>query len=612
VSTVRTATAAKKAALTPKGLKASAVTAGSILLRWKSVPGARGYVVLRDGKVIGTTAATHLNDKKVKPGQRYRYQVRARDRKKAWLGPACKAIRVTAAPAKKKVAAPVAAPAKPIAAAVPAAAAPSGGGGDAPSGGGGPDPGDDGGTDDGGDDTPTGTVMTRAMVERMFWRAGFGASEAERTAWTGKTVEQLVDFFLGTPQTLTPTSTPPVDGSNQPIDPLASDNDLVMEWLDTMQRAQNPFIERLTLFWHRHWAISRADGVPAEWALTYRDRLRRFSDLATNPDASFRQLALEMTTVDGAMSLFLTMWANQKGQVNENYAREFMELFCLGVFDAQGNPNYTQADVGQLAKAFTGWRLNQSPGTPGYGTVAFGGSSFFDATAKTILGQTGTFGAAQAVDIVLSQPAHAPFLVRKLWGEFVSQPLPQATLDSLVATYTAGGALKIKPLLRGILTHPLLLSSLDEPDMIKPPIVYAVGVLKALGVPMKDYVVRQELTRMQQVPYYPPNVAGWEGGVAWMNTNTAQSRFDYVLFCFYMKYKWYPGASSLADVPGESATQAFDRAYALAGSPWLSGASRTQLQSMASSMAASSAALRRQRVYALLAYMLGGPDAQVM
>ncbi|MCW2991484.1 MAG: hypothetical protein JWM73_2078, partial [Solirubrobacterales bacterium] len=467
----------------------------------------------------------------------------------------------------------------------------------------------------GGDTPPSpdpGTPMTAAMVTRMFWRAGFGPSAADLSTWTGRSVEALADHFLDTPQTLAPTSTPPRTQSGAATDPLASDDDLVMEWLDTMQRAQNPFTERLTFFWHRHFAISRAEGIPAKWLLAYRNKLRTYGDLAANPAATFKALALDMTTNDGAMSYFLTLCYNQKGQVNENYAREFMELFCLGVTDAQGNPNYSQTDVGELAKAFTGWRLDQQPANATYGQVSFGGPSFFDATSKTILGQTGSFGAAQAVDIVLAQPNHGPFLVRKLWGEFISQPIPQATLDSLSSAYVSSG-FALRPLLRGILTHPLMFSSIDEPDMIKPPVVLTVGVLRAMDVPMRWFWIPDVMNDMQQRPYSPPNVAGWEGGLSWLNTNTAQARFELVLRALYLKHRGYTGSiSPPADIPAETALEAYDRAYAAVGSPWLSAGAISTIKTKAAGMAANTAAARAQRQYALRAYLLAGPDAQVM
>src|SRR4051794_33514956 len=336
---------AGKATTQPKHLHAAALTAASVLLSWRRVLHTDHYVIYRDGKRLGSTRATRFNDKRVKPGRRYRYKVRARG-KHGWVGPASRVFVVTV-PKRKP--------------------GPGGGTTPGPNGSGGSDPAPGGGgpAPVGGDPGPgpsPGTVLTQAMVDRMFWRAGFGPSAADRATWTGRTVGELVDHFLDTPQQLSPTSTPPKTQGGGAIDPLASDDELVMEWLDTMQRAQNPFIERLTFFWHRHWAVNRQDGTPAQWMLNYRDLLRSHADLAANPNSTFKALAMDMTTNDGAISFFLTMWANQKGEVNENYAREFMELFCLGVTDANGNANYSQTDVSELARAFTGWRLDQNPG----------------------------------------------------------------------------------------------------------------------------------------------------------------------------------------------------------------------------------------------------------
>src|SRR5207237_715861 len=140
-----------------------------------------------------------------------------------------------------------------------------------------------------------------------------------------------------------------------------------------------------------------------------------------------------------------------------------------------------------------------------------------------------------------------------------------------------------------------------------------VGILRALGVGMRWFWIPDVMRQMQQVPYDPPNVAGWEGGLAWLNTNTAQARFELVLRCLYLKYKGYAGVvSPPADVPGETAAQAYDRAYAMAGSPWVSATTATQIATLAGAMPSGTAAQRVQRLYALLAYLLAGPDAQVM
>jgi uncharacterized protein (DUF1800 family) len=491
--------------------------------------------------------------------------------------------------------------------------------------------------------------MSVAMVDRIFWRAGFGPTQAQRDAWVNKRHVDLVDWFLNTPLTFATTDTPPRSGTGvTPIDPRVSDDELVMEWVDRMQRADNPLPDRLAFFWHRHWAISRDDGtVSFDWAVKYRDRLLKYSNFELNPALSFRDMAYEITTGDAAMSAYLNLNANTRTKPNENYARELMELFCLGPTAPDGTPNYTQADIEGLTRALTGWRLDgrativvgglEVP-NPDYGKITFAANQFYT-QAKTFLGNTigavgptplnpqwGPDAVNAAIDIVLSHPQHAQFLIRKLWAEFIASPIPQATLDALVAAYRSSNY-QLRPVIRGILTNPLIFESLDEPNLIKPPIVYAAGVLRQLGSPLKGNYVRVALVNMQQQPYRPPNVAGWEGGLSWLNTNTVMGRFDMVVRAQFLKYSNYyrntetpvPPASVNypPDFPGETAQAAFDRAYAAVNRPWISDATKNALIAWAGTAAAlpvvnPTPAQRRQRFYALQAMILGGPDGQVM
>ena len=140
--------------------------------------------------------------------------------------------------------------------------------------------------------------------------------------------------------------------------------------------------------------------------------------------------------------------------------------------------------------------------------------------------------------------------------------------------------------------------------MTKPPVVYTVGVLRALGTPLHDRVQTDALFNMQQQPYHPPNVAGWEGGLSWLTTATSVARFDLINRSL--------GSVQIADVPGETAQAALDRAYATAGSPWASETTRAALLAYAQQLPGGSAAQRRNRQYALIAFILGGPDGQVM
>jgi uncharacterized protein (DUF1800 family) len=567
----------------PSSLRATAISNTTVALAWNAARdnvGVAKYEVLRDGRRVASTKRRTFVDRGLRAGVAYGYRVRALDAARN-VGPATRPLRVTTRP-RTGGGSPAPGPTTSAPPPPPPPPPPTGGA------------------------TPSNPLST-AMVDRLFWRAGFGPSEAERANWTGHSMDELVDWFLNTPNSLRATSTPPTYNGN-PIDPLATDDELVMDWLDRMQRSVNPLVERMAFFWHRHWAVSRDAGIPAEWLLTYANRLRGYADLGANPNASFRQLALDMTTADGAMSYFLTGFSNVKGHPNENYGREFMELFCLGVVDAAGNPNYSQTDVQELARAFTGYRLDQDPNSAGYGTVTFVPSRF-DGGTKTILGHTGAYDAPAAVDVVLFHPNHAPYLVRKLWKEFIFTPIPQATLDDLVATYL-GNQTQLRPLLRKILLNPLILESLDEPNLVKPPVQFTVGVLKAMDAPLRDWWQADSLDLMQQVPYAPPNVAGWEGGLSWLNTNTVRARFDLIVRCQQLKYG-NPN-SPIADVPGESAQQAFDRAYSEVGSPWLSPQTRALLMTYAQQAPTTTVGQRRERQYALRAFMLGGPDAQVI
>jgi uncharacterized protein (DUF1800 family) len=629
---------AKKRLAAPRSLKAASVGSGGITLRWTAPKGGAKpayYVLFRDGKSLGKTTRSSFTDTKVQPGKTYRYAIRAYDKAKR-AGALSPSVRVTVPrpPASKLPGEPgTSNPAAPIAAVTPTpvpvepTVTPS------------PEP----------TATPTPSpydTMTEAMVDRLFWRAGFGATQEQRDTWIGKRHRDLVEWFLSTPEAIDTRMKPPRTNAGGPIDPLASEVEMELEWLDRMQRAVNPFVHRMAFYWHRHWVISTNDGsVSDKWCVAYRNHLLRYSDFAQYPSATFRQLAYEMTTSNAAMSSYLNLNANTRTKPNENYAREIMELFCLGPKDPSGKDNYTQTDIAELTKAFTGWRLTGNEfladgvtENPDYGKITFAPNQFEMGT-KTILGRViapvtgsnnpptatnlawGPSAVNQAIDIVLEHPQHAQFLIRKLWGEFIASPIPQAKLEALSAEYRGNGY-QLKPLLRGILLSEEIFESLDEPNLIKPPIVYLIGVLRALGAPMKHSQLQGPMNNMQQRIYRPPNVAGWEGGMSWLNTNTVQGRFDAVRTAQYLRYSDFYVNTDLpkpptsvnypADVVGETGAQAFQRAYESVGRPWISAATRQRLLAYAGTTFANTAAGRRQRFYALQAMILGGPDGQVM
>lgn len=438
--------------------------------------------------------------------------------------------------------------------------------------------------------------MSPAMVERLFWRAGFGPTAEDRAVWPGRPVTEAVDHLLGTKATLDGPA-PERDGS--PLDPNADDTDLVLWWLDQMIRSTNPLVERLCFMWHGHTANSRNEVSPPQLLTKQLDLFRRYSDFSANPNADFRQMTKDMT-VDPAMLRFLTGETNFKGSPNENYARELMELFCLGITDKSGNANYSETDIKQMAKALSGWRIDDSD--PDNATSYFDQNRWFDGP-KSFLGVFKNFRMEDTVDLVIDQPAHARFLVLKIWHEFIVSPPNADTLNELTSTYLNSGH-KLRPLLRKILSHPLLFESIGEPNMLKPPVVYVVGTMRALGMSITDTTPVSYLGEMGQLPLFPPTVAGWEGGLAWLNTNTALARFDFVGQLL--------DETDIDDVPGETPGAAYDRAYAAAGNPWLAQGTKNGLRDYANQAKYRSVGDRKQRQLMLRALMLAGPDAQVM
>ncbi len=284
------------------------------------------------------------------------------------------------------------------------------------------------------------TSMSQAMVDRLFWRAGFGPSAADRANWTGKPLDDAVDSLLNTPQGALLGAEP--TNAGKALDPTGNDTDLVLAWVDRMVRTPNPLVERMTFFWHRHWANSRVSVSPTQLLMNQNALLRKYGDLAANPDVSFRDMALEVSK-DPSMLRYLNGESNVKGGPNENYGREFMELFTLGVNHViTGAKNYTENDVAQLAKSFTGWYIDDKD--PANAKALFDSGRWFNGP-KSVFGKLGNYNTDSVVDLVLSQDGHAPYIVNKLWGEFMPTPPPTATLQKLSADYVASGR-KIKPL----------------------------------------------------------------------------------------------------------------------------------------------------------------------
>jgi uncharacterized protein (DUF1800 family) len=195
--------------------------------------------------------------------------------------------------------------------------------------------------------------------------------------------------------------------------------------------------------------------------------------------------------------------------------------------------------------------------------------------------------------------------MRKLWGEFVQSPPDDASLNDLAATYVRRG-FRIRPVLRKILTHRALYESIAEPNMIKAPAVFVPGAMRAMGLYVTGTGPRSRMQAMGQEPYFPPDVSGWEYGPAWLDTNTAVARFRLVADLTANQ------PIDQTDTAGETPQQAYDRAFAAAGQPWLSPGTAARIAEYAARTPGTSLGQRRTRQRVLRSLMLGGPDGQVM
>jgi uncharacterized protein (DUF1800 family) len=283
-------------------------------------------------------------------------------------------------------------------------------------------------------------------------------------------------------------------------------------WLYRMIFTPHPLRERMTLFWHNHFATSHAKVKNSHL-------MQRQNDLLRSHALGDFKAMLAAIGKDPAMLIWLDSTENRKAHPNENYAREVMELFTLG------RGHYTEKDVQEAARAFTGWfvvsdRFREIPGQ-------------HDAGPKQVLGRTGLLRGDDIPAILLEQPACAEHLCRKLVREFVTEVDPiSADLIGPLARRFRESDFDIRVPLRMILGSNLFHSAEIRRRRVKGPVEFTVGSIRALEI-LKPTVQADALAlacgRMGQSLYAPPGVAGWDGGPAWANSTTMLTRANFAL-----------------------------------------------------------------------------------
>lgn len=281
---------------------------------------------------------------------------------------------------------------------------------------------------------------------------------------------------------------------------------LTLWWISVMSSTDNPLAERMTWFWHGHWATSFQKVDEPLLMSTQNFTLRR------NALGSFRQMCKEMV-VDPALVYWLDGQTSTAKAPNENLARELMELFILGV------DRYTETDVKQAALALTGYRLKKSSGV-----LTYQDSLHYSAPLK-ILGRTSAFDALSLTDFLVDQDNCSRFIAERLWYRFVSSstaPPSDGSLQNAFATRD------VAALIRTLAGH----SELKNPihAQVKSPLEWVVSSLRALNIgpydlPNPDFLLNS-IDNMGQKPFFPPNVGGWPADEAWLSTASTQTRIS--------------------------------------------------------------------------------------
>jgi len=347
-------------------------------------------------------------------------------------------------------------------------------------------------------------AFTRRHAAHLLRRAGFGGTPGQIDALTALGPQGAVDSLLHPSRPDLPL--PDYPDSALLFDPKTRYGAAQNWWLDRMLRTQHPLFEKMALFWHGHFATSLAK-VPPQLMV---EQIGLFHAQGLG---NFRSLLLSVSK-DPAMLVWLDNRYNVKAHPNENYAREVMELFALGL------GNYSEDDVKSAARAFTGWTLDK-------GLNFTYRDSQHDAGEKTFLGLTGNFTGEEVIDIILQQPVHQRFICRKLLEFFVySDPEPEL-IEGLAQTYALSGY-DLGKTVATILRSNIFFSPRAYRALPKSPLEFVIGTLRLMQVAQVPPDTLGWLRRMGQEPLAPPSVKGWDGGPAWISTATLLARFNYI------------------------------------------------------------------------------------
>ena len=359
----------------------------------------------------------------------------------------------------------------------------------------------------------------RLEIARLFHRTGFGPKPGEFAEALRAGVASTRNKILSPPSTVSYVTPPvltdlgPRPAANSPAvvefsQQLRYQNQLLfLWWLDEMVTSPHTLQEKMTWFWHGHWATSVGKVNYALPMFNQNVTMRKYAL------GNFTEFSKVMFS-DGALQVWLDGQENTVKAPNENLSREMMELFVLGV------NRYTETDVKELARAFTGYQVSRSTGVVTYNARRR------DIAPVTVLGKTGVMSPEEVITHLVAQNNSAQFVAERIWYRFVSsqEPLPQ---DHPMIKAFAGR--DTYALMKSLIESSAL--SQEQYSMVKSPVEWFIGICRALTItpsklPSPTKLIGY-LEKLSQVPFSPPNVGGWPVDQAWLSSASAQYRLSF-------------------------------------------------------------------------------------
>ena len=352
------------------------------------------------------------------------------------------------------------------------------------------------------------------QIKHLYARAGFGLGFADKKTAEHDSVKKAVKDLFKASEADEPISI--VQGNTDYSmlmkgDMLAKkqflqqqrqqEKDLNLAWINKMSTTDAELREKMTLFWHNHFACRTNNALYAQQL----NNIQRSHALG-----NFREFVLEVSK-SPAMLQFLNNQQNHKGHPNENFARELMELFTIG------RGNYTEQDVKESARAFTGWGFDKDG--------VFKIRPFLhDDGQKTFLGKTGNLTGEDIINRLLEQKQTAYFISNKLYKYLVNE-VPDPAHVSAMADVFYKSDYEIKPLLEFVFTADWFYDEKNMGNMIKSPVAFIVGLNRQFYISYQRPEALLEFQRtLGQILFYPPNVAGWPGGRNWIDSSSLMYR----------------------------------------------------------------------------------------